>query len=41
VEAFGVMIKFKMALPWKHFEFLNPQKLLHTTVDIPTKFHEA
>jgi hypothetical protein len=21
--------------------FFNPQKLLHTTVDIPTKFHEV
>ena len=24
-----------------HFEFLQPQKLPHTTVDIPTKFHEV
>jgi hypothetical protein len=25
-----------------HFEFFStPKKLLHTTVDIPTKFHEV
>ena len=24
-----------------HFEVFNPQKLPHTTVDIPTKFHEV
>ena len=25
----------------RHFECVQPQKLPHTTVDIPTKFHEA
>jgi len=25
----------------RHFDFFNPQKLPHTTVDIPTKFHEV
>jgi hypothetical protein len=26
----------------RHFEFFNPcKKLPHTTVDIPTKFHEV
>jgi hypothetical protein len=25
----------------RHFEFVQPQNLPHTTKDIPTKFHEA
>ena len=25
----------------RHYEFVQPQKLPHTTVDIPTKFHEV
>jgi hypothetical protein len=88
VEAFGMLIKFKMSLPWKlryqnngvgaylvplnvdvtgnitanivgvwsefsmfctlvtmataaNFNLCNPQKLPHTTVDIPAKFHEV
>ena len=31
-------------LPWQRLPFwifFNPQKLPHTTVDIPTKFYEA
>jgi hypothetical protein len=35
---------FAPLLPWQRLPFwifLTPQKLPHTTVDIPTKFHEV
>ena len=34
---------FATCLPWQRppFIFFNPLKLPHTTVDIPTKFHEV
>jgi hypothetical protein len=64
VEAFGVLIKFKMAdvamvtkVQFFFYQiifctlvtmavaailnFFNPQKLPHTTVDIPTKFRKV
>ena len=41
---FGVNLTFfAPRLPWQQppfWIFFNPQKLPHTTVDIPTKFHE-
>ena len=42
---FGVNLTFFAPwLPWQRppfWIFFNPQKLPHTTVDIPTKFHEV